>query len=128
LFTCFMAVQVTWMSFTSDARGLRGDTLIMPETHIVMRFLIFCLTLSLALCLTLLLVLCLNSLMDLTIAHMVLVHERIAFDLEAAAVEIKNLKHKLDHSSRYTILSPLCEACVSLKCKLFHATKENTEF
>jgi hypothetical protein len=48
-------------------------------------------------------------------------------DLEAAAVEIKDLKHKLDHSSRYTILSPLCEACVSLKGKLLHATKENTE-
>jgi hypothetical protein len=48
-------------------------------------------------------------------------------DLEAAAVEIKNLKHKLDHSSSYTVLSPLCEACVSLKGKLFHATKENTE-
>jgi hypothetical protein len=48
-------------------------------------------------------------------------------DLEAAAVEIKNLKHKLDHSSRYTILSPPCEACVSLKGKLFHATKKNTE-
>jgi hypothetical protein len=40
-------------------------------------------------------------------------------DLEAAAVEIKDLKHKLDHSSRYTVLSPLCEACVSLKSKLF---------
>jgi hypothetical protein len=48
-------------------------------------------------------------------------------DLEAAAVEIKDLKHKLDLSSRYTILSSHCEACVSLKCKLFHATKENTE-
>jgi hypothetical protein len=48
-------------------------------------------------------------------------------DLEAAAVEIKDLKHKLDLSSRYTILSPPCEACVSLKGKLFHATKENTE-
>jgi hypothetical protein len=48
-------------------------------------------------------------------------------DLEAAAVEIKDLKHKLDHSSSYTILSPPCEACVSLKGKLFHATKENTE-
>jgi hypothetical protein len=48
-------------------------------------------------------------------------------DLEASAVEIKNLKHKLDHSSHYTILSPPCEACVSLKGKLFHATKENTE-
>jgi hypothetical protein len=48
-------------------------------------------------------------------------------DLEAAAVEIKDLKHKLDHSSRYTVLSPPCEACVSLKGKLFHATKENTK-
>jgi hypothetical protein len=48
-------------------------------------------------------------------------------DLEAAAVEIKDLKHKLDHSSRYTILSPPCEACVSLKGKLVHTIKENTE-
>jgi hypothetical protein len=48
-------------------------------------------------------------------------------DLEAAAIEIKDLKHKLDHSSHYTILSPQCEACVSLKGKLLHATKENTE-
>jgi hypothetical protein len=48
-------------------------------------------------------------------------------DLEAAAVEIKNLKHKHDYSSSYTILSPPCEACISLKGKLFHATKENTK-
>jgi hypothetical protein len=48
-------------------------------------------------------------------------------DLEVAAVEIKNLKHKLDHSSSFTVLSPPCEACVSLKGKFFHATKENTE-
>jgi hypothetical protein len=48
-------------------------------------------------------------------------------DLEAAAVEIKDLKHKLDYSSRYTVLSPPCEACVSLKGKLLLATKENTE-
>jgi predicted nuclease with TOPRIM domain len=48
-------------------------------------------------------------------------------DLKAATVEIRDLKYKLDHSSRYTILSPPCEACVSLKGKLFHATKENTE-
>jgi hypothetical protein len=48
-------------------------------------------------------------------------------DLEATAVEIKDLKHKLDHSSRYTVLSSLCEACVSLKGKLFHAIKDNTE-
>jgi predicted nuclease with TOPRIM domain len=48
-------------------------------------------------------------------------------DLEVAAIEIKDLKHKLDYSSRYTVLSPLCKACASLKGKLFYATKENTE-
>jgi hypothetical protein len=48
-------------------------------------------------------------------------------DLEAAAIEIKDLKHKVDHSSRYIVLSPPCEACVSLKGKLLHATKENIE-
>jgi hypothetical protein len=45
----------------------------------------------------------------------------------ASAVEIKDLKHKLDHSSHYTILSPPCEVCGSLNGKLFYATKENTE-
>jgi hypothetical protein len=48
-------------------------------------------------------------------------------DLEVAAIEIKDLKHKLDHPSRYTVLSPPCKACLSLKGKLFHATKENTQ-
>jgi hypothetical protein len=48
-------------------------------------------------------------------------------DLEVVVIKIKDLKHKLDHSSRYTILSPPCEVCVSLKGKLVHATKENTE-
>jgi hypothetical protein len=48
-------------------------------------------------------------------------------DLEATTVEIKDLKHKLDHSSCYTILSPPCEACVSFKGKFLHVTKENTE-
>jgi hypothetical protein len=48
-------------------------------------------------------------------------------DLEAAAIEIEDLKYKLDHSSSYTILFPPCEACASLKGKLFHAIKENTE-
>jgi hypothetical protein len=41
-------------------------------------------------------------------------------DLEASAVEIKDLKHKLDNSFCYTILSPLCVVCGSLKDKLFH--------
>jgi hypothetical protein len=48
-------------------------------------------------------------------------------DSEACSVEIKELKHKLNYSSRYSVLSPLCEICGSLKGKLFHATKGNTE-
>jgi hypothetical protein len=34
-------------------------------------------------------------------------------NLKVAAVEIKDLKHKLDLFSRYTVLSPPCEVCVS---------------
>jgi hypothetical protein len=48
-------------------------------------------------------------------------------NLEACAIEIKDLKHKLDHPSHYRVLSPPCEICGSLKGKLLHATKENTE-
>jgi hypothetical protein len=48
-----------------------------------MSSLIFRLVLTLVLCLTLLLMLCLSSLMDLTIAHMVFVHERTALFLDA---------------------------------------------
>jgi hypothetical protein len=44
-------------------------------------------------------------------------------ELEASTVEIKDLKHKLDQSSRYTVLSPPCVVCGSLKGKHFHATK-----
>jgi hypothetical protein len=47
--------------------------------------------------------------------------------LEAFIVEIKDLKYKLDHSSHCIVLSHLCDVCGSLKGKLFHATKENTE-
>jgi hypothetical protein len=48
-------------------------------------------------------------------------------DLEATAIEIKDLKHRLDHASHYTVLTPPCELCGSLMGKFFHATKENTE-
>jgi hypothetical protein len=51
----------------------------------------------------------------------------LKYDLEACVVEIKKLKHKLDHSSCYSVLSPPCETCGSLKGKLFYAIKENTE-
>jgi hypothetical protein len=48
-------------------------------------------------------------------------------DLEAAAIEIKDLKHKLDHSSRYTVLSPPCIVCGSLKGKLFSMLPKRTQ-
>jgi hypothetical protein len=83
LFACFVAMLVTWMSFASGVRDLRGGALSMLKTHIVMNSLIFHLVLTLVLRLALLHVLFLSSLMDLTITHMVLVHERIALRLDA---------------------------------------------
>jgi hypothetical protein len=99
LCACFVAVLVTWMSFASGGRELRGGVLSMLETHIVMSSLIFRLFLILmfhlaftlvllialchVLCLAVLLVLRLSSLIDPTIAHMVLVHERTALSLDA---------------------------------------------
>jgi hypothetical protein len=75
LCACFVVVLVTWMSFASITRELRRCTLIMLETHITMSSLIFRLVL--------ILVLCLDSFMDLTIVHMVLVHERTTLYLDA---------------------------------------------
>jgi hypothetical protein len=63
------------MSFAFGVRELR-DVLSMLETHIVMSFLIFHLILILMLYLALLFMLCPISLMDLTNAHMILVHVR----------------------------------------------------
>jgi hypothetical protein len=51
----------------------------------------------------------------------------LKFDLEACSIKIKELKYKIDHSSRYRVFSPPCKMCGSLKGKLFYATKENTE-
>jgi hypothetical protein len=99
LFACFVAVLVTCMSFASGGRELRGGVLSMLETHIVMSFfmfllslilvfrlartLVFRLTLCHVLCLALLLVLCLSLLMDSTITHIVLVHKRTTLSLDA---------------------------------------------
>jgi hypothetical protein len=83
LFANFVAMLVTWMSFAFVMRELRSGVLSMLETHIVMSSLIFCLALTLMLCLALLLVLYLISLMDLTIAHMVLIHERTSLCVDA---------------------------------------------
>jgi hypothetical protein len=82
------------MSFASGIRELRGDVLSMLETHIVMSLLIsrlvlilmFHLAFTLVLRLALLHVLFLSSLMDLTITHMVLVHERTTLSLDALVV------------------------------------------
>jgi hypothetical protein len=79
------------MSFASIARESRRGAIIMLETHIIMSslifrlvlILVFRLVLTLMLHLGLLLVLCLVSLMDLTIADMAFVHERIALCLDA---------------------------------------------
>jgi hypothetical protein len=91
LFACFVPVLVTWMSFASGIRKLRGGVLSILESHIVMSSLIsrlvltliFRLTFTLGLRLTLLHMLSLSSLMDLTIAHMGLVHERTDLSLDA---------------------------------------------
>jgi hypothetical protein len=91
LFACFVVVLVTWMSFASGVKELRGGMLSMLETRIVMSSLIshlililmFRLAFTLVLRLTLFHVLCLSSLMNLTIAHMVLVHERTTLSLDA---------------------------------------------
>jgi hypothetical protein len=48
-------------------------------------------------------------------------------DLEAFTIEIKDLKCQIYHSSCYSVLSPPCKICGSLKSKLFWATKESTK-
>jgi hypothetical protein len=40
-------------------------------------------------------------------------------DLEASTIEIKYLKRQIDHSSCYSVLSPPCEFCGSLRGKFF---------
>jgi hypothetical protein len=70
------------MNFASIARESRRGALIILGTH-CNEFTNFLLVLILMLYLVLLLMLCLASFMDLTIAHMVLVHERITLCLDA---------------------------------------------
>jgi hypothetical protein len=79
------------MNFAFGVRELRGGMLCILETHIVMSSLIsrldlilmFRLVFTLVLCLTLLHMLFLSSLIDLTIAHMVLVHKGTTLSLDA---------------------------------------------
>jgi hypothetical protein len=68
-FAYFVAVRVTWKNFAFDAREWRRGVWTMLETYIMMSLLIFHLTF--------LFVFRLIFLMNLTITHMVLVHERV---------------------------------------------------
>jgi hypothetical protein len=118
LFACFVAMPVSWMSFAFGERELREGVLSMLETHIMMSLSIFYLVLILmfrltftlvlllapshVLCLALLLVLCLSSLMDLTIAHMIFVHERTALSLDALVTA-----HVLVVVTVYHVTNPL---------------------
>jgi hypothetical protein len=98
----------------------------MLDTHILISSLIFRLVLILmfrltftlmlrltlfhVLCLILLLVLCFSSLMDLTIAHMILVHERTALSLDTlgtAQVLIVVIVSRVGLVSCWRVLHPL---------------------
>jgi hypothetical protein len=83
LFACFVVMLATWMSCTSVVIELTRGILNILGTHITMSLLIFRLIAILVLHLVLLLMLCLASFMDLTITHMVLVHERTTLCLDA---------------------------------------------
>jgi hypothetical protein len=106
------------MSFDSGERELRGGVLSMLETHIVMSSLIphlvlilmFHLAFTLVLHLALIRMLFLSSLMDLTIAHMVLVHERTALSLDAlvmAHILIAVIVSHVGLVSHWRVLHPL---------------------
>jgi hypothetical protein len=69
----FLVVRVTWMSFAFDSREWRRGVWTVLETHIMMSLLTF----------HFFLVLHLIFLMDLIIAHMVFVHERVVLCLDA---------------------------------------------
>jgi hypothetical protein len=61
-------------------------------------------------------------------ADLWLVHSHVAILLDGDRLELRKLKaHSTLLGACTTVLSPPCEACVSLKGKPFHATKENIE-
>jgi hypothetical protein len=52
---------------------------------------------------------------------------KLKLELDARSLKVKELETKLLEKPRVSVTSPPCEVCGSLKGKLFHATKENTE-
>jgi hypothetical protein len=47
--------------------------------------------------------------------------------LDTRSLKVKELETKLLEKPRVSVASLPCEVCDSLKGKIFHATKENTE-
>jgi hypothetical protein len=52
---------------------------------------------------------------------------KLKLELDACSLNVKELETKLLENPHVLITSPPCEVCGTLKAKLFHATKENTE-
>ena len=52
---------------------------------------------------------------------------RLVLEIIRRSLKARHLESKLNNSSRYTVVSPPCTVCVSLKGKLFNAVKENNE-
>jgi hypothetical protein len=51
---------------------------------------------------------------------------KLKLELDARSLNVKKLETKLLEKSHVSITSSPCEGCVSFKCKLVHATNENT--
>jgi hypothetical protein len=52
---------------------------------------------------------------------------KLKLDLDTHSLKVKELETKFLEKPRVSVTSPPCEVCGTLKGKLFHATKENTE-
>jgi predicted nuclease with TOPRIM domain len=52
---------------------------------------------------------------------------KLKLELDACFLKVKELETKLLEKLHVSVTSPPCEVCGTLKGKLFHATKENTE-
>jgi hypothetical protein len=52
---------------------------------------------------------------------------KLKLELDARSLKVKELETKLLDKPRVSVTSPPCKVCGTLKGKLFHATKENTE-
>jgi hypothetical protein len=52
---------------------------------------------------------------------------KIRLELDAHSLKVKELVTKLLEKPPVSVTSPPCEVCGTLKGKLFHATKENSE-